>query len=66
MSSLDGADPAVQPSPDISLPIDFNVYKPSNVSVAARKYTTRKGGIINALSFQNPSRMSISPRLQLS
>lgn len=36
MSSLDGAEPAVQPSPDIPLPIGFNVYKPSNVSVAVQ------------------------------
>ena len=51
MTSLDGAEPTVQPSPNIPLPTDFNVYKPSNVSVAARKYTPRNGGIINVLSF---------------
>ena len=50
MTSLDGAEPTVHPSPNIPLPTDFNLYKPSNVSVAARKYTRRNGVIINALS----------------
>lgn len=38
MTSLDGAEPSVQPSPNIPLPSDFNVYKPSNVSVAAQSF----------------------------
>jgi tether containing UBX domain for GLUT4 len=51
MTSLDGAEPAVQPSPNIPLPTDFNVYKPSNVSVVPQsrpvEYYTPTAAVLN-------------------